>query len=82
VFPISAADLTVLSGSVNDLLSGVTQLRIINSPFASEAVPGAGVLGVDNINAAGALAVPEPTSLALLSTGILLLGLTRRRRIL
>jgi hypothetical protein len=81
VFPISPADLTVLFGDATTLLSQVTFLRIIHNPTPNRAVPVIGVLGVDNITA-GPLAVPEPSSLALVASAAGLAGLAviRRRR--
>jgi hypothetical protein len=77
VFPVSAADLTAVSGSTSALLSQVTLLRIIHSPTADDAVPVVGVLGVDNITAN---AVPEPASLVLIATVLLgCIGLARAR---
>jgi hypothetical protein len=79
VFPISAADLTVLIGDATTLLGQVTFLRIIHSPTPDRSVPVIGVLGVDNITA-GPLAVPEPSSLALITSAALAGLIASRRR--
>jgi hypothetical protein len=76
VFPVSAADLTPLSGDPATLLGQVTFVRIIHSPTPDRPVAVAGVLGVDNITA-----IPEPSSLALTASAILAgLMASRRRR--
>ncbi len=78
VFPIAPADLTMLAGDAATLLSTTTLVRLYHGPDA--AFPGptlAAALGVDNIEAVGALAVPEPGALALLLGGLVLLA--RRR---
>jgi hypothetical protein len=72
VFPISAADLTIIHGSAATLLSQVTFLRIIQNPIRDESAPVRGVLGVDNISA---LAVSEPSSMVLALTGLLALSI-------
>ena len=74
VFPIGPAFLTALEGSATTVLQQTTILRIIHAPTASDAVPIAGVLGVDNIRA-----IPEPASTMLLGAATLALFLTRRR---
>jgi hypothetical protein len=74
-FPLSTSALTMLGGDAATLLGNTTLLRIIDSPTPGDAVPIAGILGVDNIHA-----VPEPATV--LFTGIALAGfaLSRRRR--
>ena len=72
-FAISPSSMTLLSGNINALLGNTTLLRIIDSPTPTDAVPIAGVLGVDNI-----AAVPEPATL--LVSAVALLGFTLRRR--
>ncbi|MGD9618041.1 MAG: PEP-CTERM sorting domain-containing protein [Alphaproteobacteria bacterium] len=75
VFPVSAADLTALSGDPTVLLSQVTFVRIVHSPTPGLPIPQvSGVLGVDNISA-----IPEPSSLALVASAALA-GLTAYRR--
>jgi hypothetical protein len=77
VFPISASDLTALLGDATTLLSQVTMLRIIHSPNPDVAVPVVGVLGADNITA---IAVPEPSSLALTMSAVFAALVAYRRR--
>ena len=70
-FAVDAASLVGLAGDVNSLLANVTALRIFHGP--AEAFPGPAVtatLGVDNITAAQAQAVPEPPALSLLMLGL------------
>jgi hypothetical protein len=76
-FAISSASMTVLGiGDVNTLLGHTTQIRIIDSPTPTDAVPIAGVLGVDNISA---VAVPEPATWLQLFGALGWLVLRRRR---
>jgi hypothetical protein len=76
-FSISAADLTPIIGNPTTLLSQVTFLRIIQNSSPGESAPIAGVLGVDDITAT----VPEPSSLALITSASLagLMAFRRRR---
>lgn len=70
-FMIDALALTVLAGDVNTLLNNVTALRIFHNPLAD--FPGPSVvtlLGVDNIAALQASAVPEPSALSLFGLGL------------
>ena len=76
-FAIAPADLTMIFGNANAVLSNTTVLRIIDSPTPTEAVTIAGQLGVDNIEAA---AVPEPATLLITSTGLVALAARYRRR--
>ncbi len=75
VFPLSLPDLTTIEGSATLALRDATLLWIIDSPTPTEAVPIAGILGVDNIRA-----IPEPWSLALAGSGLLALAGVRRGR--
>ena len=80
-FAIDPMSLTAFQGDVNTLLSNVTTLRIYHSPDPT--IPGPSVvasLGVDNITAGGAAAVPEPSSWMLLGSGLAGLRALRRKR--
>ncbi len=71
VFPIAPDDLSAGLGSVLAALSGTTAMRLFHSPALG--FPGPEVvaqLGVDDIEALAA--VPEPTTLALWASGLLL----------
>jgi hypothetical protein len=77
VFPLALNGLTTIYGDASLALSQATFLRVLYSPTPAEAVPIAGVLGVDNINT---VPVPEPSSIVLAITGLIALGVARRRR--
>jgi hypothetical protein len=70
VFPITAADLVPVLGTVTDALMNTDLLRIIHDPLNTVGPPPGGipavtaVLGVDNIQALNAVA--EPAAIALL----------------
>ena len=79
-FLVDPGSLIVEEGSALEALQNATILRIFSNPDAEgpdEAEPIAARLGVDNIEA---VAVPEPSSLLLLSTGIAAVYRGRRRR--
>ncbi|HQR70259.1 MAG TPA: hypothetical protein PLE54_06625 [Burkholderiaceae bacterium] len=77
-FAVDAASLIELAGDVSTLLANVTALRIFHGP--ADAFPGPAVvalLGVDNITATRAQAVPEPSALGLTMFGFLALLASR-----
>ena len=76
IFPIAPADLTPLLGDATTVLGNTTVLRILHSPSPTEAVPIAGVLGVDNITAL-ARPVPESPVLALIAVAFIALATVR-----
>ena len=66
-FPLDAASLTLLNGDLSTLLQAVTVLRLMHNPLASFPPPQiAALLGVDNIVAIAANAVPAPAVSTLL----------------
>jgi len=70
-FMIDSLALTVLAGDVNTLLNNVTALRIFHNPLADfPGPPVVTLLGVDNIAALQASAVPEPSALSLFGLGL------------
>jgi hypothetical protein len=70
-FAIDSLSLTELTGDVDKLLTNVIALRIFHSPAAAfPGPPVAAMLGVDNITAQQAPAVPEPSTLTLLGLGL------------
>ena len=79
LFPIGLNQLTALDGTVAGALGNTTVLRIIHATTETDAEPVVGQLGVDNITA---VAVPEPSTLYILTAGLLLLGTMRRRPVL
>jgi hypothetical protein len=67
-FLINPGDLTAGMGTVQGALTNTTAIRIFHSPQAGfPGPPVAAQLGVDNIRAA---AIPEPTTMLLLGTGL------------
>jgi hypothetical protein len=68
-FLIDPGNLTAGLGSVQAALTNTTAIRLYHSPAAAGGQPVRiqGQLGVDNITAT---AVPEPTTLVLLGTGL------------
>jgi hypothetical protein len=80
-FAVDPMSLTTLTGDVNTLLSNVGELRIYDSPDPT--YPGPAViasLGVDNVTAGGATAIPEPSSWMLLASGLAGIPALRRKR--
>jgi hypothetical protein len=79
VFDVSSAALTAGLGSVEQALSNATELRIFHNPVAAFPPPPVGPpavnaqLGIDDIRA-----VPEPSTFAFLTAGMLGLALRRR----
>jgi len=78
-FGLASGDMTLIGGvdSLNTVLSGVTELRIL-SANAGPALIGdsiASEMNIDNITA-----VPEPCTASLVALGALMLGRARRRR--
>jgi PEP-CTERM motif-containing protein len=79
-FLVDPGSLIVEEGSALAALQNTTILRIFSNPDAEgpdEAEPIAAMLGVDNIEA---VAVPEPSSLILLTTGVAAVYRRSRRR--
>jgi hypothetical protein len=81
-FPVDPASLTAGLGTVEDALSGATELRLYHSPALTFPGPNVAVrLGLDNI--AAPAAVPEPASCLAFGVGMLAFaacGQLRRRR--
>ena len=81
-FDLAAADLTVLAGTAAGVRSNVQELRLFHNPNPTYPNPPIGppavtaTIGVDNIQAA----VPEPASVLLTSSGLLLALWARRLR--
>lgn len=77
-FLIGPGDLTALLGTVNGALANTQALRIFHSNGPSFPPPViVAQLGVDNITAA---AIPEPTTMLLLGSGLAGIGAVVRRR--
>ena len=78
-FPVDAAHLTALTGSVATALANAADVRLYHNTTATfPGLPVVAQLGVDNIRAVG-IAVPEPTSAFLLTLGIAAAARWRRR---
>jgi hypothetical protein len=79
-FDISPGNLFAPLGSIAGALGGVDELRLFHNPVPAFGGPGMGappataVLGIDNI-----AAVPEPSALILLGSGLAWIGLLRLR---
>ena len=82
LFPITAESLTAGLGSVDTALANATEVRVFHS--AADTFPGESIvaqLGIDNIQATAATAVPEGSStIVLLSCGLLSMAMCKRRR--
>jgi len=74
-FPIGLGSLTAVGGTVAGALGNTALLRILHAPGPTDAVPVAGVLGVDNITA-----VPEPGAVFLTGLGLAVLALRKTLR--
>lgn len=70
-FLVRPEDLTAGLGSVNGALMNATTIRIFHNPDADFPPPAVvAQLGVDNIRAVGAGAIPEPATLLLFGSGL------------
>ena len=87
-FPLTLpGSLNVLRGTAAGALSDVVELRLFHNPLPVFGGPGGNsspavqtTVGVDNIRAIGTSTVPEPSTVALLGTGILALAAGARAR--
>jgi hypothetical protein len=87
-FPLTLpGSLNVLRGTAAGALSDVVELRLFHNPLPVFGGPGGNsspaiqtTVGVDNIRAIGTSTIPEPSTVALLGTGILALAAGARAR--
>ena len=83
-FDIGPGSLLAVAGNAETALTDAAELRIFHNPAADFPGPPIGIpaivatLGVDNITAVAV--VPEPSTMLLMGSGLLLLPLLRRRR--
>ena len=84
-FPIDPANLTAPIGTSAGALANTTVMRLFSNQAPAFGGPGNGppaitvTLGVDNIQAIGAAAIPEPGTFVLLAAGLAVLVVRTRR---
>ena len=79
VFAVLPAHLTAVVGDPAAALTSTTLVRIFHAVAPGAPEPVLAQLGVDNIRAVGAAAVPEPSSVILLGSALAGVLMTRRR---